>query len=203
MEAHVRATPHAALFLRAQGASGYEFLPLLTSAMSIGRSLSENTEQVRKKCWWVTVLYRLGLLLALMWFDACDAFHAKVLEWLIDLRFPPHVEIAETDSMALVTCVHYLVRQFERLTNLVSFERREDDTGIITRRGIAFSVTRQCGPRVRKAVCGIAGRVPSTYKRWTPGSQITGRDFQTISLGTTAERGVSMVAQLNAAISWF
>ncbi len=86
--------------------------------------------------------------------------------------------------MALVTCSTTWFRQSKRLTNLVSSERREDDTGIITRRGIAFRLLANADPESQGRLWNRR-RVPSTYKRWTPGSQINRERFPDNLAGTT------------------
>ncbi len=106
MEAHAR----AALFLRAQGASGYEFLPLLLQRCQ-SVDLSQRTLSKYEEMLVGYGALSLGTIIGAHGFDACDAFHAKVLEWLIDLTFSRISKSPQTDSMALVTCVHYLVRQ--------------------------------------------------------------------------------------------
>ncbi len=133
MEAHAR----AALFLRAQGASGYEFLPLLLQRCQ-SVDLSQRTLSKYEEMLVGYGALSLGTIIGAHGFDACDAFHAKVLEWLIDLTFSPHIEIAANGLYGLGDLRPLPGSAIERLTNLVSSERRTDDTGIITCRGIAF-----------------------------------------------------------------
>lgn len=144
---------HAALFLQGQGASGYEFLPLL-----LQRCQSIDLSQLTLSKHEVTLVgcgaVSLGTIVGTRGFDAGDAFHAKVLNWLMELTYSSHIQVFGYGIYGLGALRPLPESAIERLVNLVGSERRADEHGIISSRGIAFRVLAQADHALARPFAG-------------------------------------------------
>ena len=129
----------AALFLRAQGANGYPFVPSLLErckAVDLSQPALNKLEET-------LVGYgalSLGTIINAYGFDDTNALHADVLDWLTGLTYSPHVQIAAYGIYGLGELQPFPIVATDRLTELAGSDRRADDHGTITCRAIAFRV---------------------------------------------------------------
>jgi hypothetical protein len=133
----VRVQCAAACFLRARGANGASYLPeLLRRCQNV--AITDPDLPPAEEMLFAYGARTLGTICNAVGFDAADAIHVAIKDWLIQLAMNGHAEIAGTAIYGLGDLGVPPVEVRDKLEDLVQGERRPDDFDIITCRGTAF-----------------------------------------------------------------
>jgi hypothetical protein len=143
----VRDQSAAAIFLRAEGANGAKHLPaLLQKCQAIDTtSVLDRFEESLLGSGAMT----MGDIVAAIGFDAQNALHVSILQWIVQSTSSPNINVAAHSIYGLGNLGAPHQEAIECLGRLVTSDRRSNEHEHVSLRAIALRI-------LRRLDCGIA-----------------------------------------------